>query len=180
MSTASFSALSTNYTSFYFHTYFFAYLGKCLIWCIFSILLEMNICNPFFFQTFSTNFVSDICFRNYIHWIFREGNGNPLQYSCLENPRDGGAWWAAVYGVTQSQTRLQQCSSSSICWIATHCSILAKRIHGQSSLGGYSPWGLKESATTEHLSPTGWCIKLGPNCLALAHHQLLNQNEKMN
>ena len=33
-----------------------------------------------------------------------EGNGNPLQYSCLENPRDGGAWWAAIYGVTQSQT----------------------------------------------------------------------------
>ena len=32
-----------------------------------------------------------------------EGNGNPLQYSCLENPRDGGAWWAAVYGVTQSR-----------------------------------------------------------------------------
>ena len=41
------------------------------------------------------------------------GNGNPLQYSCLENPRDGGAWWAAVYGVTQSQTRLKQLSSSS-------------------------------------------------------------------
>ena len=36
-----------------------------------------------------------------------EGNGNPLQGSCLENPRDGGAWWAAVYGVTQSQTRLK-------------------------------------------------------------------------
>ena len=36
-----------------------------------------------------------------------EGNGNPLQYSCLENPRDGGAWWAAVYGVAQSQTRLK-------------------------------------------------------------------------
>ena len=33
-----------------------------------------------------------------------EGNGNPLQYSCLENPKDGGAWWAAVYGVTQSRT----------------------------------------------------------------------------
>ena len=32
-----------------------------------------------------------------------EGNGSPLQYSCLENPRDGGAWWAAVYGVTQSR-----------------------------------------------------------------------------
>ena len=42
-----------------------------------------------------------------------EGNGNPLQCSCLENPRDGGAWWAAVYGVTQSQTRLKRLSSSS-------------------------------------------------------------------
>ena len=36
-----------------------------------------------------------------------EGNDNPLQYSCLENPRDGGAWWAAIYGVAQSQTRLK-------------------------------------------------------------------------
>ena len=39
--------------------------------------------------------------------IVGEGNGNPLQCSCLENPRDGGAWWAAVYGVAQSQTRLK-------------------------------------------------------------------------
>ena len=39
--------------------------------------------------------------------ISGEGNGTLLQYSCLENPRDGGAWWAAVYGVTQSQTRLK-------------------------------------------------------------------------
>ena len=42
-----------------------------------------------------------------------EGNGNPLQCSCLENPRDGGAWWAAVYEAAQSQTRLKQLSSSS-------------------------------------------------------------------
>ena len=42
-----------------------------------------------------------------------EGNGNPLQCSCLENPRDGGAWWAAVYRVAQSRTRLRQHSSSS-------------------------------------------------------------------
>ena len=42
-----------------------------------------------------------------------EGNGNPLQYSCLENPRDGGAWWAAVYGVARSWTRLKRLSSSS-------------------------------------------------------------------
>ena len=42
-----------------------------------------------------------------------EGNGNPLQYSCLENPRDGGAWWAAISGVAQSRTRLKRLSSSS-------------------------------------------------------------------
>ena len=44
---------------------------------------------------------------------FGEGNGNPLQCSCLENPRDGGASWAAVYGVSQSQTQLKRLSSSS-------------------------------------------------------------------
>ena len=42
-----------------------------------------------------------------------EGNGNPLQCSCLENPRDGGAWWAAIYGVAQSRTQLKRLSSSS-------------------------------------------------------------------
>ena len=41
-----------------------------------------------------------------------EGNGNPLQCSCLENSRDGGAWWAAIYGVAQSRTRLKRLSSS--------------------------------------------------------------------
>ena len=45
-----------------------------------------------------------------------EGNGNPLQCSCLEDPRDGGAWWAAVSGVAQSRTRLKRLSSSSSSW----------------------------------------------------------------
>ena len=45
-----------------------------------------------------------------------EGNGNPLQCFCLENPRDGGAWWAAVYRVTQSRTRLKWLSSSKLYW----------------------------------------------------------------
>ena len=46
----------------------------------------------------------------FMHW---KRNGNPLQCSCLENPRDGGAWWTAVYGVAQSRTWLKRCSSSS-------------------------------------------------------------------
>ena len=48
-----------------------------------------------------------------VYCIGGEGNGNPLQCSCLENPRDGGAWWAAVYGVARSRTRLKRLSSSS-------------------------------------------------------------------
>ena len=59
---------------------------------------------------------SDMTERLYFHFSLScigEGNGNPLQYSCLENPRDGGAWWAAVYGVAQSRTRLKRLSSSS-------------------------------------------------------------------
>ena len=49
-----------------------------------------------------------------------EGNGTPLQYSCLENPRDGGAQWAAVYGVAQSWTRVKRLSSSSSSFILFH------------------------------------------------------------
>ena len=59
---------------------------------------------------------SDMTERLHFHfslWRTGEGNGNPLQCSCLENPRDGGAWWAAVYGVAKSQTRLKRLSSSS-------------------------------------------------------------------
>ena len=59
---------------------------------------------------------SDATERLHFHFSLScngEGNGNPLQCSCLENPRDGGAWWAAVYGVAQSRTRLKRLSSSS-------------------------------------------------------------------
>ena len=58
---------------------------------------------------------SDTTERLHFHFSLscvRKGNGNPLQCSCLENPRDGGAWWAAVYGVAQSQTQLKWLSSS--------------------------------------------------------------------
>ena len=58
---------------------------------------------------------SDTTERLHFHFSLSctgEGNGNPLQRSCLENPRDGGAWWAAVHGVTQSRTRPKRLSSS--------------------------------------------------------------------
>ena len=58
---------------------------------------------------------------------FGEGNGNPLQCSCLENPRDGGAWWAAIYGVAQVRTRLKWLSSSSS--ITEDCKLLLSMYH---------------------------------------------------
>ena len=57
-----------------------------------------------------------------------EGNGNPLQCSCLENPGDGGAWWAVVYGVSQSRTRLKWLSSSSRVYLKE-----ARRVHLKNS-----------------------------------------------
>ena len=62
---------------------------------------------------------SDTTERLHFHFSLScigEANGNPLQCSCLENPRDGGAWWPAVYRVTQSWTRLKRLSSSSSSW----------------------------------------------------------------
>ena len=61
--------------------------------------------------------------RLYFHFSLScigEGNGNPLQCSCLENPRDQGAWQAALYGVAQSQTRLKRLSSSSRVYSLSH------------------------------------------------------------
>ena len=71
----------------------------------------------------------------------REGNGNPLQYSCLENPMDGGAWWAAVHGVARSRTRLSDFTFTFHFHalekeMATHSSILAWRIPEMAEPGG--------------------------------------------
>ena len=72
---------------------------------------------------------------------FREGNGTPLQYSCLENPMDGGAWWAAVHGVAKSRTQLSKLTFTFHFHalekeMATHSSVLAWRIPGTGKLGG--------------------------------------------
>ena len=73
--------------------------------------------------------------------LFGEGNGTPLQYSCLENPMDGGAWWATVHGVAKSRTRLSDFTFTFYFYalekeMATHSSILALRIPGTEEPGG--------------------------------------------
>ena len=75
-----------------------------------------------------------------------EGNGNPLQCSCLENPRDGGAWWAAVYAVAQSRTRLSQLSSSSSSSRQEYCSGLPCPPPGGLLDPGIEPMSLASSA----------------------------------
>ena len=83
-----------------------------------------------------------------------EGNGTPLQYSCLENPMDGGAWYAAVHGVAESWT---QVSNFTFTFhfralekkMATHSSVLAWRIPGRGRLVGCCLWGRTELDTTE-------------------------------
>ena len=75
-----------------------------------------------------------------------EGDGTPLQYSCLENPMDGGAWWAAVHGVARSRTRLSNFPFISHFHaleeeMATHSSVLAWRIPGTEEPGGLPSMG---------------------------------------
>ena len=88
---------------------------------------------------------------HFSHSCIGEGNGNPLQCSCLKNPRDGGAWWAAVYGVAQSRTRLTRLSSSSSSSIryyeegmAIHSIVLAWRIPWTGKPGGLQPMVLQK------------------------------------
>ena len=77
---------------------------------------------------------------------YREGDGTPLQYSCLEDPMDGGAWWAAVHGVAKSWTRLSDLTFTFHFHalekeMATHSSVLAWRIPGTGEPGGLLSMG---------------------------------------
>ena len=78
--------------------------------------------------------------------LLREGNGTPLQYSCLESPMDGGAWWAAVHGGAKSRTRLSKFTFTIHVHalekeMATHSSVLAWRIPGTEEPGGLLSMG---------------------------------------
>ena len=77
-----------------------------------------------------------------------EGNGNPLQCSCLENPRDGGAWWAAVYGVTQSRTRPKRLSSSSSARY-TDRSPFKTQSSAEGHLGCFHFWTMMRNSTVD-------------------------------
>ena len=79
-------------------------------------------------------------------YIYGEGNGTPLQYSCLENPMDGGVWWAVVHGVAKSRTRLSDFTFTFHFHalekeMATHSSVLAWRIPGMGQPGGLPSMG---------------------------------------
>ena len=81
-----------------------------------------------------------------------EGNGTPLQYFCLENPMDRGAWWAAVHGVAKSQTQLSDLTFTFHLHVlekemATHSSVLAWRIPGTGEPGGLLSIGVTQSRT---------------------------------
>ena len=88
------------------------------------------------------------------YFLLGEGNGTPLQYSCLETPMDRGAWWAAVHGVTKSRARLSDFPFTFHFHalekeMAAHSSVLAWRIPGMEEPGGLRLWGRTESDTTE-------------------------------
>ena len=83
--------------------------------------------------------------KTYLDKTNREGNGTPLQYSCLENPMNGGAWWAAVHGVAKSRTGLSDFTFTfhfhALEDMATHSSVLAWRIPGMGEPGGMPSMG---------------------------------------
>ena len=91
-------------------------------------------------RSFSENF------STYLEGEFGEGNGTPLQYSCLEKSMDGGAWWAVVHGVAKSWTRLSDFTFTFLFHalekeMATHSSVLAWRIPGMVEPGGLPSMG---------------------------------------
>ena len=120
-----------------------------------------------------------------LYHISREGTRDPLQYSCLENPMDGGVWWAVVHGVAKSRTWLSDFTFTFYFHalekeMATHSSVLAWRIPGTGSLVGCPLWGCTEldrtdvTAATYHISHAYmWIISILLSDLAYIDHKHL-------
>ena len=99
-----------------------------------------------FFYTYQNVFIHILDIWECLVFVLGEGNGNPLQYSCLENPVDGEAWWAAVHGVAKSRTWLSDFTFTFHFHalgkaMATHSSALAWRIPGTGEPGGLPSMG---------------------------------------
>ena len=111
--------------------------------CFFSCLPSYSFLDSVLDSPFCLNSVILKCPYS---WYFGEGNGTPLQYSCLENPMDGGAWWAAVHGVVKSRTRLSDFTFTFHFHalekeMAPHSSDPAWRIPGTGEPGGLPSMG---------------------------------------
>ena len=107
------------------------------------ILINSTFINKYFHHSLTKWHTVFYCSLLAVHG---EGNGTPLQYSCLENPMDGGAWWAAVHGVARGQTRLSDFTFTFHFHalekeMATHSSVLAWRIPGAGEPGGLLSMG---------------------------------------
>ena len=111
-----------------------------------------------------------------------EGNGNPLRCSCLENPRDRGAWWAAVYGVAQSRKRLKQLSSSSQYSLASLVAQTVKNLPATwatwvQSLGWYDPL---EEGMAAHSSIRAWRIPMDRGAWQATAHGVTKSQIQLN
>ena len=112
-----------------------------------SFMWLLPLCSPVrIFLVWQIYITQNLSFYPFLGERFGEGNGNPLQYSCLENPVQGGAWWAAVHGVAKSGTRLSDFTFTFHFHalekeMATHSSILTWRIPGTGEPGGLPSMG---------------------------------------
>ena len=89
---------------------------------------------------------------------FGEGNGTLLQYSCLENPRDGQDWWAAVYGVAQSRTRLRRLRAGAACFVCKHCpngSLVFSNLENPKGLDSRNPGGKIQTKDSTNIKRKG-------------------------
>ena len=116
-----------------------------------------------------------VCIYTYSRIAGSYGNGTPLQYSCLENPMDGGAWWAAVHGVAEGWTRLSDFTFTFHFHLlekemATHSSVLAWRIPGTGGALWAALYGVSQSPTRlKRLSSSSSMHCATFNCLRFHH-----------